>query len=307
MSKVGVIIPFYGGQEYLPKLLDSIFNNIDNMSSIFVYVIDNSIPEERLTHDFSYNNVEVIEVNTGLGYGKACNIGYKKCQEDAVDIAVIVNQDGYFKAGALVHLVNTLINSNNDIISAMPLLTEYESDSVEAFFINVYLSKIPAIVSDMFAGIMKKYYEIPDLCGACFAIKLTDFKDQPFLFDPIYHMYFEDADLYQRFKILNKKVILVHSAIFHHKHSHTANINSRSIKESVDFKVSSYLHSIIYSPRKFIRSIIGWLLLEWKRLVENMLLLNIRGLAEEVLACFGVFKKLSIIYKRKSENHNNKK
>ena len=306
MTKVGVIIPFYSGHAYLYRLLNSIVE-LKPFYNLTIYIVDNSVEKDKLDKNFKFDSVQLVQTKPGIGYGKACNIGYEKCLEDAVDIAIIVNQDGYFADGAIVSLVNTLVNSNNDIISAMPLLTEYESDSVEAFFINVYLSKIPAIVSDMFAGRMKNYYEIPDLCGACFAFKLADFKDQPYLFDPIYHMYFEDADLYQRFKKLNKKIIIVHSAIFHHKHSHTANINSRSIKESVDFKVSSYLHSIIYSPRKFFRSIIGWLLLEWKRLIENILMLNLRGLTEEVLACFGVFKKLSIIYKRKSENHNNKK
>lgn len=298
--KVGIIIPFYGGSGYLEKLLNSIFSDSPEMDTK-VYIVDNSKAEERLSINFvNDDRVAVINTQTGIGYGKACNIGYKKCLEDGRTIAVIVNQDGYFESGALFLLVQSLVNGSNDYIAAMPLLTEYDNKNVEWFFIYVYLSKMPGMVSDLFAGKVNNYYEMPDLCGACFAIKINEFH-QEFLFDPIYHMYFEDADLYKRLQLIKYKVMIVPTAIFHHTHSNTTNYENRSIKENAVYKTSSYIFSIIHSEKKFFRSILGWSVLQLKRLFENIFKLRGKELTSEFLATYFVLKNATKIYFKRYE------
>ena len=139
MHKVGFIIPFFGGNKYLPFLLDSIWQSCESYD-LTVYIIDNSGTGERVDRNLiTRPEVKVIEAGTAIGYGKACNIGYQHCKTNGCDVLVVVNQDGYFASGSLELMVNILLN-NEGYSVAVPLLTKYESDTVEWFFTHVYIT-----------------------------------------------------------------------------------------------------------------------------------------------------------------------
>jgi N-acetylglucosaminyl-diphospho-decaprenol L-rhamnosyltransferase len=227
--KVGVIVPFYKGYKYLEKLTESI-EKAANGYSCTLFIIDNSPENLPIESKTSINlPMVVIREKQGIGYGKACNVGYARCKQEGFDYIIVVNQDGYVSEGLMRGLLQPF-EKDKSIMIVAPFLKTYE-DEVEDFFIKFYLSQVPDMVSDMFAGHLKGYYEMVKISGACFAFSLRNEKYVfDYFFDPLYHMYCEDEDLCHRIHMLNGKVVLVNrEVVFYHQHSHTTDIENQEI------------------------------------------------------------------------------
>jgi GT2 family glycosyltransferase len=296
--KIGVIIPFYGGSAYIDKLLNSVLEDKGALD-IHVYIVDNSKQEEKLDKSsVNYEDVFILDCPAGLGYGKACNIGYRKCCDEKCDIAIIVNQDGYFSSESLKKLVETLLTAD-EYAAAVPLLTEYTSNQVESFFTHVYLTPMTELVSDLFAKDIKPFYPILDLCGACFAIKIKDYP-VPFLFDDIYHMYSEDDDLYFRISRLRKKVMFVPSARFHHFHTNTKE-ELQSITSLTVKRTSKHIYNLKNSRHSLGRALGGWAVLEFRNLVQAVFQFQFRYFVVELFSCIRLAAKIPAIQKRRNQ------
>lgn len=294
--KVGIVIPFYGGTGYLEKLLNSIFYD-DSEMDIKVYIIDNSKANERLPISFVKDDrVSVIGTQIGIGYGKACNIGYQKCLEDDKEIMLVVNQDGYFTQGSIKRLIVQL-NENTAYTISMPLITEYESLHVEPMIFQVYLAPIRNFITDLFSCSIKDYYELDLLCGACFALILKRFKFT-FLFDPAFHMYYEDVDLGRRLRNENQLMMLVPAAIFHHKHSNT-DPAQQTFHNILTKRVSKHIYVLKETQRSFLRIFINWTVLEIRNLIQFLLQLRFKDLLIEVLSILKIIFKIRKIYQRR--------
>ena len=228
MIKIGIVLPFYGGNSYLNRLISSLGIE-DGQFSKILYIIDNSLESEKCDVKYSnHTNISIIDAGIGIGYGKACNIGFNKCKDDNCDYVIVVNQDGYFAPNSLNLMIDTL-EKHQDISVAVPVLKELNSDRIESFFTHVYLTPLTDFVSDLLTNEVKSFYQINNLCGACFIMRVSDYNYFDYLFDPLFHMYFEDEDLCLRLKRMNRKLIIIPQAVFHHFHSNTNNYSKESI------------------------------------------------------------------------------
>lgn len=297
MLKVGIVIPFYGGNSYINRLLSSLLV-VSEKYNVQVYIIDNSQPYEKLDADCCPKDVDfkVIEAVAGIGYGRACNIGYQHFKSDGCDVIVVVNQDGRFAPNSLDLMLTTLLQQE-DYSVAVPLLTKYESDEVEWFFTHVYLTPMESLVSDLFRGTVQPFYPIQQLCGACFALKLKDYQGFDYLFDELFHMYFEDADLYKRLEHFNKKVMLVPGAVFHHTHGNTTNYDSESIKGLVNRRTSKHIYSLKHNKHNLFSALPGWFLLLFRNSIVNVVSLRFQELLIEMWSAASVVFKLHKIYR----------
>lgn len=288
-TKVGIVIPFYGGAGYLEKLLNSIFNDSAELD-INVYIVDNSKPHERLPiSSVKDARVSVINAPAGIGYGKACNIGYKKCVENNKEIMLVVNQDGYFAPGSIQKMV-VLLNENTAYTISMPLITQYESLEVEPMIFQVYFAPIRNFITDLFSCSIKSYYDLDLLCGACFALKMNRFKFS-FLFDPLFYMYYEDVDLGRRLKNANQLMMLVPAAIFHHTHSNTDPAR-QTFNDILIKRVSRHIYVLKDPQRSFLRIFINWTVLEIRNLIQCLLQLKFKDLIIEVISVFKTIIKI---------------
>ncbi len=97
------------------------------------------------------------------------------------------------------------------------------------------------MISDLLKNEAKPFYEMEKISGACFAFNLrNDSYTFNFLFDPLFHMYYEDEDLCRRIKLIQSKIYLIsEQAIFYHQHSHTTD------KENADEISSNKIYSEI--------------------------------------------------------------
>ncbi len=230
--KIGVVVPFYNGHQYLDKLIESFDVAAAGLDCV-LYVIDNSPADQVISMSYkSKMAVEVIREKPGIGYGRANNRGYELCKELGFDFIIIANQDAYVSPNFIRDLLFPFSKDDTISVSA-PLLKTYEGDAIEDFFIRYYVSQVPVLVSDLLIGKQKDYYELEKISGACFAFRLKDESYKyPYLFDPIFHMYMEDEDLCYRLARINRKVVLSLSAIFYHQHSHTTDFKNREFIET---------------------------------------------------------------------------
>jgi GT2 family glycosyltransferase len=301
MYKIGVVIPFYGGNVYLPKLLSSILTGSGEFSRVII-IVDNSKADAKAELILSYGKeVEIIDAGEGIGFGKACNIGFNRCVEMGCDFLVVVNQDGYFAPGAFQKLLNVLID-NEHLSVTVPVLTRYETDEVEWFFTYVYLTPLTALVSDLFRKKIQQYYQTEKLCGACFAMRLSHYLPFSYLFDDLYHMYFEDEDLNERLKKMNRSVFLIPDAVFHHTHGNTTNWDHEPLSAKVTRRVSQLIFYLKHSKRSLIHNFLGWMMLEIRVMVEYFFSFRWRRVLIEFISfCIVVGKIHKIVRKKKME------
>jgi GT2 family glycosyltransferase len=280
MHKVGVVIPFFNGHIFLDKLLQELEGDRD--FELFVFIVDNSILSEKIAvKPRAIFPLEILSVGEGMGYGRACNVGYKTCRELGLDYMVVMNQDGFLPIVSLSNLIHVLRRSGESI--TMPIMMEYNSNNIESFYIDVYLSKIDGLISDSLRREVKLAYPLSDLCGACFALDLKKYHED-ILFDELFHMYFEDGDLARRISNLGQQMVLVTNAFFHHAHANT-NEEVQTIKKRGIQRSSHMLFQLKFQKGSFLKLMLGWLLLEFSNLSSILLKLNVRVFLIEINAC----------------------
>jgi len=247
---IGIIIPFYEGTNYFDKLFVSIKGaiiQIEGKAEARILVIDNSDADYSIYFKAYQNQIIYIREQKKLGYGKACNVGYRFCRNENMDYIQIVNQDGILDVNCLSRLLDVMIGDTNIVIaSTMPLT--YTSAEIEPFFIKYYLQYIPALVTDLVKNkpLQKFGYETVKIPGICFMFRLKGNYTGTTLFDEKFFMYFEDEDLCKRLIEANHKIVLVPDAIFYHQHSHTTdtiNINQINRQNEISDKYFKLKHS----------------------------------------------------------------
>lgn len=303
MKRIGIVIPFFGGNQFLSTLLRSLHTERADIE-LLVFLIDNSRPGETASEDVLKSfNVELIRTEAALGYGKACNIGFARCVQALCDVIMVVNQDGYFAPGALDRLITDLITAEEATVT-MPLLTLYETDEVEWFFTHVYLTPLTKLVSDLFRGKTDSKYLTNKLCGACFALKLPHYTPFSYLFDELFHMYCEDEDLGERLKKMNRQIYLVPGAVFHHTHGNTSNWDTEPLRAKMVRRESRLIFNLKQNQRSIIRQLPGWLLLELRVMIEYLLTFRWQMLVAELSVVVKIFGKLSAINRQRNLEQN---
>jgi GT2 family glycosyltransferase len=231
--KVGIVIPFYNGHQWLNRLVQA-FDNASHGYECTLFIIDNSPGNLTVEVGLSTGiSVEVIREKPGLGYGKACNVGYQRCKERGFEYIIVANQDGYVSQNFIREILNPF-HQDDRVLMTAPLLRMYGSEAIEDFFIKFYLSQVPELISDLIDGTGRSYYEMKRISGACFAFRLkTNLYRYPYFFDPLFHMYYEDEDLCQRVHQAGGKIVLIcPSAVYYHQHSHTTDLDNIQSIES---------------------------------------------------------------------------
>ncbi len=177
MSKrVAVIIPFYNGQAYIKKCVDSL--EIDRKD---VWLIDNS--------EIPFNNNlgvhHVVTQGKRLGFGKAVNLGVSKLPKGKYSHIIILNQDAYFKENHFVNFVEKLVGNQEDFLC--PKLYQEDFQEIIPFVKERYFRK----------GVPKGDTYISDYVGVLIACSL-ELWNKLNGFDERFFMYFEENDLFKR-------------------------------------------------------------------------------------------------------------
>lgn len=209
--KVGVVIPFYHGDEYIIRCLQSLNSSYSERMDLSVYIIDNNNVESKFLEKIKITpNVIYTRTKSHIGYGRACNIGADMAMKDDCEYLIFLNQDTYVYPQMIEELVDVLVKENKPTIVS-PMIFDYRSEQLREMYIRTYLMKNINYFTDSYSNKMKKVYALPNIGAACIGMS-TKVIDTIGLFDPIFYMYAEDMDLMNRLKKNDGQVLLVTKA-----------------------------------------------------------------------------------------------
>lgn len=214
---IGIVIPYYNGDEFIDSCLQSLRQESDHF--IRVYVVNNS-DRQTIINDIAteYNFVRVYNAPPKIGYGQANNIGSTLAISEGADIIISLNQDTILGKDCINQLILPF-TTDADIHLTAPINLTYDFNNIDEIFIKYYLSQCPEFIYDAIFGLKKAHYQLKNVTGSCFAIRVSTIKLIG-LFDPLYFMYNEDDDLCRRIRYINKKIVIVTNAKVAHIHSY---------------------------------------------------------------------------------------
>lgn len=101
-KKVFVVIVTYNGARWIDKNIPSLLQSDYPVSII---VIDNCSADDTVVLLHKYPEVDLIQSETNLGFGKANNIGIQKALEQGADYVFLLNQDAWIFNDTIASLV----------------------------------------------------------------------------------------------------------------------------------------------------------------------------------------------------------
>lgn len=217
VQKIYIVIPFYNGDEYIDTCLKSLGSgSCAGTEKIIVNNSDTTTDIRRIAA--AYEKVTVVDVEPGIGFGRACNEGAKIATQRGAEYIICLNQDTVAHGDLVSELIRPFEESAKLVITA-PVSYDYDFLSIEKTFIERCLPLCPDLLYDALNYQVKALYTLNYVSGACFAIR-TDFIKKCGLLDPIYFMYFEDDDLCRRIRYLNYDIAVIPGAKVAHFHSY---------------------------------------------------------------------------------------
>lgn len=211
--KITVIVVLYNGKNWIEKCFGSLRKSSIPLS---VMAIDNASMDdtvERIKAD--YPEVELIESQTNLGFGKANNIGLKKAIQENFDYVFLLNQDAWVEAETLEKLIKiNELYPKYGVLS--PIHFNGNGTALDHQFVRyLNVQNTNSIVSDFFVGELinaslekEEVYETNFVNAAGWLISNSCLRKVGG-FNPIFPHYGEDEDYINRVRYHNFKIGIV--------------------------------------------------------------------------------------------------
>lgn len=287
MPKVYFIIVTYNAMKWAEKCFSSLRNSSVPVNCI---VIDNGSTDG--TQEYIKNNfqeVDFIQSDKNLGFGKANNIGIKKAYLEGADFFYLMNQDAWLYEESIEKLLEVYNSHSNK--KEIGIISPMHIDGTEKK-LDIFLDKYIAInfktrlISDLYFQSLDPFYEIQFINAAHWLIPRETIETVGG-FNPYFFHYGEDVEYVNRVLFHKKKTFLVPASKVVH--------DGKQLLDKVDY--SKYpdlrVETNIMNP-----GISNALLLEKKALKQSMLKNIITGK-------MGRYKELSKKYKKiQSEEKN---
>ena len=195
LLKIYCIVVTYNGEKYIRKCLNHLL-----MSSLqtTVIVIDNNSRDSTLgiiRTDFP--GINLIGLETNVGFGRANNIGFNLAHTNKADFVLLLNQDVYVETNTLELLIQIAIeNRHYGVLSPMHL--DGTGKKLDHNF-QTFVSGVKSLWSDLYA----RSHKMEDLYTCTFVNAAAWLISARCLsavggFDPLFFHYGEDNDFSNR-------------------------------------------------------------------------------------------------------------
>lgn len=209
MAKIYIIIVTYNAMKWAERCFSSLRQSSVPVTAI---VIDNGsadgTQEYIKTH---FPEVDFIQSEENLGFGKANNIGIEKAYKEGADFFYLMNQDAWLYQDSLEKLLE--IYDQYPDKKEIGILSPMHIDGTEKL-LDIFLDKYIAInfetrlISDLYFQNLKPYYEIKFINAAHWLIP-KDTIEVVGGFNPYFFHYGEDVEYVNRVIFHKKKTLLV--------------------------------------------------------------------------------------------------
>lgn len=236
---------------YSTNLVLELINSIQKTSHVDykVIIINNSTDDDSIDN-LKTEYVSILDTETNLGFGCACNLGLKWIYiQDPQAYVWIINPDAYLKENTL-DKVKPFFESHPKISILGTLI--YTPTGEVWFAGGNFIPKTGAIITEKKITNMDVDYVCCDWVSGCSLIlNLNNFTECPY-FDTAYFLYYEDVDFCLRYAnqghivAINNKFSVLHQP---------SSITNRNVFKKVRSSTYSYLLTMDKYTNKFIFSI----------------------------------------------------
>lgn len=251
--KVSIIFPSYNGEDVIHENLKSI-KNLANSNEVEIIIVDNNSADstKEIINSFKNKiNINFIELNSNIGFAKACNIAVSKAKGEFL---YITNQDVAFPKDFFNILLNVYreIKTNQDIIISPAII-------FPGHYINYFGAKIHFLG---FSYTPKMYQKIPKEKSTFKTMKASGcsmfMKKEVFLglngFDSYFFMYHEDTDFSLRAIRSGIRIYTTNESTLFHQKIHM------SINDFTYFYIERNRYLAIYKNIKNFMSLIPYII-----------------------------------------------
>lgn len=209
MPKIYFIIVTYNAMKWAEKCFSSL-----RQSSVPVHciVVDNGSADGSQAYiTTNFPEVEFIQSEENLGFGKANNIGIEKAYREGADFFYLMNQDAWIYEDSIEKLL--------DVYNSYPgkeeigILSPMHIDGTEKK-LDIFLDKYIAhnfetrLISDLYFQSLKPFYEMKFINAAHWLLP-KDTIETVGGFNPYFFHYGEDTEYVNRLLFHGKKTFLV--------------------------------------------------------------------------------------------------
>ena len=213
MSTVSIILAPHNGMDHTPACIESI--QAQTYTATEIIVVDNASTDgtSRFLKQH-YPSVTVVESDQNLAYAGGNNLGASRARGSYL---LFLNHDTIVLQGFLEKLVRVMQSHPEIAIAQSRIMTALEPDRIDS--IGAYLTRSGMWVHPMrgqfFEHVPAESVEVLGACGACLMVRREVFFELGG-FDPDFMIYFEDADLSLRARLLGHRVVVVPSSVILH-------------------------------------------------------------------------------------------
>jgi GT2 family glycosyltransferase len=204
-----VVIVTYNGMKWVDKCLRDVLQSDTNVK---IVVIDNRSTDETVSFiKTNYPEIDLIETNENLGFGRANNIGIKKAVNANADYVFLLNQDGYVEKDTIRKLAEFHVrHPEYGVVS--PQQKNGNGSGLDAKFKNIVLNQC---VTHTFEDSGRTVHDVSFVMAAFWLISAECLKKVG-IFDPIFFHYGEDGDYLSRVRFHGFKIGIVMDSIGYH-------------------------------------------------------------------------------------------
>ena len=208
---VSIVIPLYGGPGDITRCLESLQGCRDLLHETLV--VDNASLDSAAKAVERFEFVKLIQNDSNLGFGAACNQG---AETTSGDIVLFLNSDTIVPRAGLIRLIES-VTASGSIGAAGPLTNR--SGHLQQIQSTYTSRETIEFFADDFARMPSPDVEVDMLVGFCLAVRRSVFTEIGG-FDPRFGLgMFEDNDLSYRIRRAGYKLVLSARSFVHHEGS----------------------------------------------------------------------------------------
>ncbi|WP_296623716.1 glycosyltransferase family 2 protein [Marivirga sp.] len=213
MKRIYCIIVTYNGLKWINQCLGSLKSPDTPFKTI---VIDNgSTDGTQEAIKTKFPEVDLIQSENNLGFGKANNVGIKKAYEKNADYIFLLNQDAWVDLHTLSRLIE-VAESNPSFGILSPMHLNGRGGALDFKFANyIDPQKCPGFISDLYLQKVKSLYEVRFINAAAWLLRRETIKKVG-LFDELFFLYGEDTNYISRLRFHQFKLGIVSNAVIYH-------------------------------------------------------------------------------------------
>lgn len=266
---VVAIVVTYNGKKWLDKCLGSLLHGDIKIRTI---VVDNGSTDGSQAYiQENYPEVEFVQSEENLGFGKANNIGLEKAKLMKADYVFLLNQDAWISPDCVPKLIEAQRQSPEyGILSPI----QYNGDGSDLDFkFHRFLGGASGLLMDLLSTdrSLKDIYDIPFVNAAMWLISKKALQDL-IGFDQIFDHYGEDDDMIARAVSLGYRIgVCPHAAGWHDRPQMEA---VRFRNDCVNWLYTRDLVYLMTKPRPFASTRMGLAFYCLKRLIADLLRSN---------------------------------